>query len=205
MFDDRRWVTLKDGRHIFISKKDTNDYINSLIKEEYKRKDIIAPVHITKEENVEKIKKEGFDLSKAGSAGGSAYGKGVYFATGKNESMFYKVYLNSTGEIRANIDTTGFLVINYGYYASRLNGENNAWDRAASFLKPNEQKQYRDNITKLTASGKDYYDIKQEALIPILEKNYPGIIIKQNTPAFDSLTGGNQIVVYDTKRIKIKE
>ena len=43
---------------------------------------------------------------------------------------------------------------------------------------------------------------KQDATIKVLEENYPGLILNQNTEEIDIITGGSQIVVYDLKRIK---
>lgn len=50
-----------------------------------------------------------------------------------------------------------------------------------------------------------HIDAKQDAVNKVLESNYAGLIIKQNTPKMDVITGGSQIVVYDTNRIKIKK
>ena len=78
-----------------------------------------------------------------------------------------------------------------------------------SKLKDTEQKEYRKRVKDIKAAnkiGKTYESWpEKKAVTEILAKNYPGLIVKQKSPGFDVITGGNQIVVYDLNRIKINK
>lgn len=216
MEQDGRWITTKTGNRVFI--KNTNAYMNDFIRRSVltknKQSDNVEAIHITKKENEQNIREKGFDFEKIGSGAGNTFGKGIYFTTGENERMFYQNRLDSTTEIKSNIDTKGFLKVELNDYTSRKSGSSNAWDQVAKNLKESEIKQYKQNIKEIKSrnsmiesgqtQGQYSFDVRQDALIPILEKNYPGLIIKQNTSQIDIITGGNQIVVYDLSRIKIK-
>lgn len=213
MDDNIKWIT-RNGVHIPI----TNDYMNGKIRDSVaKKKNIVEASHITKVENVKSIKENGFDLKKSGSGAGNTFGKGIYFTNEQNEKEYWKWRIDHSSEIKADIDTTGFLKVEYNEYTSG----NNFIEPILKAFNENDKKQYNqllkqykeENVIaeKLNEENnpnyKKYWHIneKQDAVNKVLETNYPGLIVKQTTPELDIITGGNQIVVYNVDRIKIKE
>ena len=183
---------------------------NDIIEEVEQSEKIIQAQHITREENYESILKNGFDLSKSGKGAGTTFGKGVYFTTGRNELDFYKNRLNSSKVINADIDTKGFLQVEFNDYVNR----NKMYDTIAEKFTEEQKEEYNKILKQLKINNKEaeknddpskyVFGVEEETTKRILEKYYPGLIIKQNTPLIDIVTGGNQIVVYDLKRIKIR-
>lgn len=205
----------KNGRIIPIkvnNTQTTNEHMNNIIRGE--NKNIIEAVHYTNKNNLENILENGFNLDRAGEEAGSTFGNGVYFTNKENEKLFYQNRISNSTEIKADIDTKGFLIMNYDGYASRK-GKTDIYEQLSKVLKADEQKEYRQRVKEITASNEEAvktnnssnysFDVKKDAIIPIIQKNYPGIIINQNTEALDIITGGNQIVVYDLDRIKVRK
>ena len=171
---------------------------------------IIEATHYTNKDNVKSIYKNGFNFNNSGKVAGNTFGKAIYFTNGTNEKLFYQNRITNSAEVTAYINTKDFLKVQYEGYMSTKN-KNNLYTQIVNMLKPNEQKEYKERYKEilkqnsLEDSSKWSADPKKDSLIPILEKNYAGLIIKQNTTGIDIITGGNQIVVYDLKRIKIKK
>lgn len=143
-------------------------------------------VHLTN--SVQKIKKNGFDLSKSGSGAGNNWGKGVYFLNKTWEQSFYSNRLGSNKGISADINTDNFLKVKF----KGVTKDGQMYDIASKSFTVNQQKKYSELNRTLS---------KKDAFNAIVEKNYKGLIIEQDSTALDILTGGNQIVVYDVKRI----
>ena len=177
---------------------------------------IITASHITTPENRSDILKQGFTLEKSGSQVGNTFGKGVYLTTGQKEIDRYKFLIKNGEELKVDIDTTGFMKVKYDNYTSA----DNRFDPIIEKFKEDEAKQYKQLLEqfkeenelsdKLYKEGKPseewkkyrHIDPRQDAVVKILEEKYPGLIIESTTPEFDVILGGNQIVVYDTERIK---
>lgn len=142
-------------------------------------------VHLTN--SAEKIKKNGFDLSKSGTGAGNNWGKGAYFLNKSWEQSFYSNRLSTEKGVLADINTDGFLKVKF----KGVTKDGQMYDIASKSFTADEQKLY----AKLKKKS------KKEAFNSIAEKNYKGLIIEQDSNAIDPLTGGNQVVVYDMKRI----
>lgn len=218
MQEEGHWITI-NGTHVFV--KDGQDPMDAFIRQKAKNKkedeENIEATHITNIKNIDSIKKHGFDLTKAGTGAGTTFGKGVYFSTEENEQKYWQYRIDNGKEIKANINTTGFLKVEYNDYTNGNNYINSVVDNFTD----SEKKQYRALVKQYKQDNKmaqelhdkgdtnyrQYWHIdeKQDAMTKILQENYPGLIVKQNTEKMDVITGGNQIVVYDTSRIKIKE
>lgn len=157
---------------------------------------LVEVSHMTKAENAEKILKEGFDLSKAGETAGDIWGGGAYFTTGETEKQFYS-YRSGSEEITATVNTSGMLEVNIEGSVSK---PKDMYNTAAKSFTDDEQKTYKKLVKEYK---KEEINPEQKAFVEIASKNYPGIVIKQTgTKGIDPLTGGNQIVVFNTKRIK---
>ena len=159
-------------------------------------------VHITGAQNVDSILSGGFDLSKAGSGAGSQWGNGVYFSTEATEQAFYKNRMSSQTGIEADIDTSRMLTADLG--SGAVKNVSSMYDSVAAKLPDALQSEYKKAVRN-GDKNKGISDRKKDALTGVVSKNYTGLIIKQNNPnGIDILTGGNQIVVYDTKAIKTR-
>lgn len=180
-------------------------------------KNIIVASHYTKEENYNSIMKNGFTLEKSGSEAGNTFGKGIYFSNKQMENDYWKWRIDNSKEIKANIDTTGFLNVEYNDYVD----DRQYVDIIVNELKENEKKQYNKLLKQYKEDNKIAYSLmekednnykkylhineKSDAICKVLEENYPGLIVNETTPSINIITGGSQIVVYDLKRIYIQK
>lgn len=208
-----RWVTI-NGAHVFL--KDGQSPMDAFIRQQSNKSENITAVHYTNKDNVKSIEENGFNLNQVGSGAGTTFGNGIYFTTGENEKLFYQNRITNSQEITADINTQGFLQIEYDGLVSRKTKSKDPYNQLSLSLKPQEQKLYKQRVKQLQAQNKialekgDYnnysYDVNKDAIMPIVENNYAGLIVKQkNTNGIDVITGGNQIVVYDLSRIKVRK
>ena len=219
MNNNIKWIT-KNGVHIPI----TNNYMNNKIRNntDDPQEDNIKEVsHITKKNNYDSIIDNGFSLDKANTGAGSVFGKGVYFTDNELEKKFYMYRLGEkydditktwdSREVKAKVDTSGFLEVEYD---GSVKSTKNMYNELSKVLTKQEKASYNKELARIKLNNKlaeatNNSNIwtgnpEKTALMPIIERNYPGLIVKQKNMngMIDPLTGGNQIVVYDLTRIK---
>lgn len=164
---------------------------------------VISLVHYTPEENVGSIMSGGFNLDYSGEGAGTAWGNGVYFLEkGSYEDDMYSSRLNTESYIKSNIDTTGFLRVdtleNRAY-----RGVGKLFDDAAkSFNKP-LHREYTSLKNQFRREGEHRELANKKAFTEVARRYYPGVIVRHRTENgyIDPISGGNQVVVYDTSRI----
>lgn len=169
------------------------------IKEQTAEENTVVALHITSEDNIEQILNNGFDLERAGTGAGSTWGDGAYFATGTDEKTFYQYRIGNENGIAAKIDTSDMLTVDLGSEA--VKSPSKMYDMAAKQLTEDEYKEYKQHIKEQEATGSE---AKRLAFEETVKDHYTGLIIQQdNSEGIDILTGGNQIVVYDTRAIEV--
>lgn len=204
----KSWITI-NGTHIPIYMDETQDEaVKRFTDRRNDTSTIRHAVHITKEENVNSILNNGFDKTKSGTGIGDAWGSGVYFAEEDLEQVFYQGRIESSAGVEADIDTSNMFTYDFGSdpapKASVKTGFKKMYDNIASTLPEDFQKEYKSLTRMYKIDGK--YQPEKQALIETIQNHYTGFIIKQNSEeGLDIITGGNQIVVYDTSVIKNKK
>lgn len=164
-----------------------------------KEENTVVALHITSEDNIEQILNNGFDLERAGTGAGSTWGDGAYFATGTDEKTFYQYRIGNENGVAARIDTSDMLTVDLGSEA--VKSPSKMYDMAAKQLTEDEYKEYKQHIKEQEATGTE---AKRLAFEETVKDHYTGLIIQQdNSGGIDILTGGNQIVVYDTRAIEV--
>ena len=159
----------------------------------------VVALHITSEDNIEQILNNGFDLERAGTGAGSTWGDGAYFATGTDEKTFYQYRIGNENGVAAKIDTTDMLTVDLG--TGPVKSPNQMYDMAAKQLTEDEYKEYKQHIKEQEATGSE---AKRLAFEETVKDHYTGLVIQQESPnGLDPLSGGNQIVVYDTRAIEV--
>ena len=194
-FDD--WVQIKDELQ---AKEDAFEARRADLEEKQKNNEnIVNALHITSEANIKSILENGFDLSRSGSGAGEIWGSGAYFSTEELEKNFYSYRLDNKNGVEANIDTSNMLTVDLG--TGSVKSASKMYDTAAKQLTEDQYKEYKALLKEQTEGGSE---AKRLAFEETVKNHYTGLIIQQEEPAgFDILSGGNQIVVYDTSVIDV--